>query len=202
MTAGLAAQAGRAVANGRIVAAWLPCCQARRRRTGSGCHASGPPDRVPPPNLLPQSAAPWLAKSGGEFIVAGQSALTGVALSATCRGRRCSGWAVRLTAGTSAATDWVCSPSLGAGVSVKALATLRWFVGPPRPDLVCWAAPVCNCSVLLFLLAVPNKRWVELSLAIAVQLAQGVQHLSTLLCRTLLLSPLHRRPPVPSLPRC
>lgn len=38
----------------------------------------------------------------------------------------------------------------------------RQCQGPPRPDLVCWAVPVCNCSGLPFYWLCP-PRWVELA---------------------------------------
>ncbi len=75
--------------------------------------------------------------------------------------RRCSGGRYALDRRNELLLDWVCSHLLVLS-SVKALATLRWLQGPPRPDPVCWAVPVCNCSVLPFYWLCP-PRWVELA---------------------------------------
>ncbi len=118
----------------------------RRRWTGSGCQRRDRRD-VPSPFRHRAWRRPGWPRAAAT-IVAGQSALTGVKLCCNLPRSCCSARYV-LTAGTSERLPDQ-STNLLVLSSVKALATLRWLQGPPRPGLEFKAVPVCNCSVLPF----------------------------------------------------
>ncbi|AGL27787.1 hypothetical protein J113_16140 [Mycobacterium tuberculosis CAS/NITR204] len=125
-----------------------------------------------------QSAAPWLAKSGGEFIVAGQSALTGVALLQPAVVGVVQAGGTFLTAGTSAATGLGLLTLAGVEFS-QGVGNLALASGTAATGLGLLGSAGVQLFRPAFLLAVPTALGGVGSLAIAVvQLVQGVQHLS------------------------
>lgn len=148
VTAGLAAQAGRAVATveqqAAAAVAPLPSAGAGLAQVVNGVVTAGQGSAAKLATAL-QSAAPWLAKSGGEFIVAGQSALTGVALLQPAVVGVVQAGGTFLTAGTSAAT----------GLGLLTLAGVEFSQGVgnlalsfrDRRDRT-WSAGQCRCATV------------------------------------------------------
>lgn len=181
VTAGLAAQAGRAVATveqqAAAAVAPLPSAGAGLAQVVNGVVTAGQGSAAKLATAL-QSAAPWLAKSGGEFIVAGQSALTGVALLQPAVVGVVQAGGTFLTAGTSAATGLGLLTLAGVEFS-QGVGNLALASGTAATGLGLLGSAGVQLFSPAFLLAVPTALGGVGSLAIAVvQLVQGVQHLS------------------------
>lgn len=179
VTAGLAAQAGRAVATveQQAAVAPLPSAGAGLAQVVNGVVTAGQGSAAKLATAL-QSAAPWLAKSGGEFIVAGQSALTGVALLQPAVVGVVQAGGTFLTAGTSAATGLGLLTLAGVEFS-QGVGNLALASGTAATGLGLLGSAGVQLFSPAFLLAVPTALGGVGSLAIAVvQLVQGVQHLS------------------------
>lgn len=180
VTAGLAAQAGRAVATVEQQAAAAVAVAKRRRRTGSGCQRRRD-RRTGFRRQTCHRAAERRALAGQERrrVHRGWAERADrCCFAATCRGRRCSGGRYVLTAGTSAATGLGLLTLAGVEFS-QGVGNLALASGTAATGLGLLGSAGVQLFSPAFLLAVPTALGGVGSLAIAVvQLVQGVQHLS------------------------
>ncbi len=180
VTAGLAAQAGRAVATveqqAAAAVALLPSAGAGLAQVVNGVVTAG------------QGSAAKLATAAERRALAGQERrrvhrgwaerADRCCFAATCRGRRCSGGRYVLTAGTSAATGLGLLTLAGVEFS-QGVGNLALASGTAATGLGLLGSAGVQLFSPAFLLAVPTALGGVGSLAIAVvQLVQGVQHLS------------------------